>query len=79
MINLNLEEATVILKYITYTECTLASLFQNDNNTHFWQIVMKLVYFKEVVEMNLTFLESNQAIELRACDYYHTSRIKLNK
>lgn len=30
------------------------------------QIIMKLVYFKRAVEINLTFLESNHTKELRA-------------
>ena len=41
------------------------------------QIIMKLVYFKRAVEINLTFLESNHTKELRAYDYepsYYTSR-----
>lgn len=31
-------------------------------------VVIELIYFEGAVEINLTFLESNQVIELRASD-----------
>lgn len=74
MINLSPKESTVILKYITYTECTLASHFQNDNNTHFWTDCNEIGIFQRSSRNEFNLFRKQSGIELRACDYYHTSR-----
>lgn len=63
----NPKEATETLRH-SFIKFILAHSFHNDNLIA-RQSIIKLVYFKGAVEINLTFLESNQAVELRAPDY----------